>query len=256
VDEQPTPPGRDLPAPYQDPWMLLGRDLRALLATARLRGWELARRNRQGDLAVPAFWPRELRAWFWPLTLALALAVLLALVALVPALLRGPSPTVPEPPPASGSPPRPPSESPAQSPAQSPSASPSEPPAAPPVAPPPPADLSPQEPPAAPEPLQDEPAAIDPLLVLLQPVDPRGLIGAVREQPARSCLQLRLSDRFAALAPALQEQQAEAWRVRALELGYERLELVDAAGRLLARTARVGSGMILLSSAAPAPDAP
>jgi hypothetical protein len=243
VDEQPTPPpGRDLPAPYQDPWMLLGRDLRALLATARLRGWELARRNRQGDLAVPGFWPRGLRAWFWPLVLTLALVLLLALVALVPPLLRGPYPTVLEPPPASGSAPQQPSESPSEPPVQSPSE--------------PPADLSAQEPPAAAEPLQDEPAAIDPLLVLLQPADPRGLIGAVRQQPARSCLQLNLSDRFAALAPALQEQQAEAWRVRALELGYERLELVDGAGRLLARTARVGSGMILLSSAAPAPDAP
>lgn len=249
MDEQPTPPpGRDLPAPYQDPWRLLGRDLRALLATARLRGWELARRNRQGDLAVPGFWPRGLRAWFWPLVLGLALVLLLALVVLVPPLLRGPSPTVLQPPPAPGTAPQPP--------AQSPSASPSEPPAAPAAGQPPPADLPAQEPPPAAEPLQDEPAAIDPLLVLLQPVDPRGLIGSVREQPARSCLQLNLSDRFAALAPALQEQQAETWRVRALELGYERLELVDGAGRLLARTARVGSGMILLSSAAPAPDAP
>jgi hypothetical protein len=180
-------------------------------------------------------------------------------VVLVPPLLPHRSTPLPQPQPAHGSAPRPPSESPPESPGQSPSASPAELPAEPAAGPPAPADsadLPTQEPAAAAEPLQDEPAAIDPLLALLQPVDPRGLIGSVREQPARSCLQLNLSDRFAALAPALQGQQAEAWRVRALELGYERLELVDGAGRLLARTARVGSGMILLSSAAPAPDAP
>lgn len=242
VDEQPaSPPGRDLPAPYQDPWMLLGRDLRALLATARLRCWELARRNRQGDLAVPGFWPRGLRAWFWPLALVLALALLLALAVLLP---HRSTPLV-QSPPASGSAARPPSVSAPESPSHSPPAPPA-----------PPAELPAQESMPAAEPPQAEPAAIDPLPALLQPVDPRGLIGAVRQQPARSCLQLTLSDRFAALAPALQEQQAEAWRIRALELGYERLELMDAAGRLLARTARVGSGMILLSSAAPAPDAP
>lgn len=243
--------------------MLLGRDLRALLATARLRGWELARRNRQGDLALPGFWPRELRAWFWPLALALVLVLLLALVVLVPPLLPHRSTPLPQPQPAAGSAPLPPSESPPESPGQSPSPSPAELPVEPAAGPPAElADLAAQEPvaaaapSAAADPLQDEPAAIDPLLALLQPVDPRGLIGAVREQPARSCLQLNLSDRFAALAPALQGQQAEAWRVRALELGYERLELVDGAGRLLARTARVGSGMILLSSADPVPDAP
>ncbi|MFO8236789.1 MAG: hypothetical protein R6U00_00760, partial [Prochlorococcaceae cyanobacterium] len=83
MDEQPAP-GRDLPAPYQNPWMLLGRDLRALLATARLRGWELARRNRQGDLAVPAFWPRELRPWFWPLVFSLTLALLVLVAPWLP----------------------------------------------------------------------------------------------------------------------------------------------------------------------------
>ncbi|MFO8237096.1 MAG: hypothetical protein R6U00_02340, partial [Prochlorococcaceae cyanobacterium] len=252
-------PGRDLPAPYQNPWMLLGRDLRALLATARLRGWELARRNRQGDLAVPAFWPRELRPWFWPLVLSLVLALLVGLLVLVGPLLPGrlpqgqqPQQALREDQPAA---PLPAAPEPMEQPP--PAAEPAEPPEPllPPEAPP---DLPPAvpagEPPAA-APLTEAPP-IDPLLALLHPADPGGLILAVRERPASSCLQLELAAGFAALAPERQGQQAEAWRGRALELGYERLELVDGAGRLLGRTARVGSGMILLTSAAPAPDAP
>lgn len=216
--------------------MLLGRDLRAVLATVRLRVWELARRNRQGDLAVPGFWPRELSPWFWPLALGLALAALVALLVVVAPLLPGRSPQTAQPP-----------ESPRQ---DQPVLE------ARPAADPAPAarDIPAAELPV-PEPLPEAPP-IDPLLVLLQPADPRQLIRAVREQPARSCLELQLSERFAALAPELQLQQAEALRGRALELGYERLELVDGAGGLLGRTARVGSGMILLTSVAAAPDAP
>jgi hypothetical protein len=44
---------------------------------------------------------------------------------------------------------------------------------------------------------------------------------------------------------------AERWQLRALALGYERLELVDSQRRLLARGALVGSGMILLDPGAP-----
>ncbi len=96
----------------------------------------------------------------------------------------------------------------------------------------------------------------DPLLALLKSADPRGLVQALEAVPARSCLELRLAAAFTALAPETQQQQAESWRGRAQELGYERLELVDGAGRLLGRTARVGSGMILLSPPAATADAP
>lgn len=250
MDEQPQPaPGRNLPAPYQNPWMLLGRDLGALLATARLRGWELARRNRQGDLAVPGFWPRALSPWFWPLVLSLALAVLVALPVLLAPGRPGRSPQVQ----------RPQQElredQPDGEPRSAPELAPELPPepgSEPPVQPAPAAAASPESPAET----LAEAAAIDPLLALLQPADPRGLIRAVREQPARGCLELELAEGFAALAPERQGQQAEAWRGRALELGYERLELTDGSGRLLGRTARVGSGMILLNPAAAAPDAP
>jgi hypothetical protein len=98
--------------------------------------------------------------------------------------------------------------------------------------------------------------AVDPLLVAFGPSDPRRLIQAAQARPARRCLQLQLAPAFTELAAELQERQAEGWRARALELGYERLELVERSGRLLGRTARVGSGMILLSPAAATADAP
>ena len=41
---------------------------------------ELVRRNREGDLSVPGFWPHSLAAFFWPLLLALGLAVVGGLV--------------------------------------------------------------------------------------------------------------------------------------------------------------------------------
>ena len=51
---------------------------------------------------------------------------------------------------------------------------------------------------------------------------------------------------YATQSPASRRRWAERWQERALALGYRRLELVDADGRLLARAALVGSGMILL----------
>ncbi|MFM7514365.1 MAG: hypothetical protein ACKO3F_13620, partial [Cyanobium sp.] len=72
------PDGEDLPAAYVNPWGLLRRDLGAVLASMRLDLWQLWRRNRQGDLPRPAFWPQSLAAGFWPLLLALLLSLLVA----------------------------------------------------------------------------------------------------------------------------------------------------------------------------------
>lgn len=253
ADERPAPPpGRDLPAPYQDPWQLLGRDLRAVLASSRLRVWELARRNRQGDLEVPGFWPRDLTPWFWPLLLGLALAAVVALILLVPPLV--PERAAPSaPPPTSPVAPVLPDRESGSDPLAISTPATAEPGDRPPAAGPGPEP----EPAATPaEPLAPPVPVLDPLLALLEPADPRRLIRALDAVPDRSCLELQLDGGFTALAPQAQEQQAEAWRVRALELGYERLELVDGSGRLLGRTARVGSGMILLTSAATPADAP
>jgi hypothetical protein len=57
---------------------LLQRDLIAVLASLRLRIQELWRRNGEGDLSVPGFWPQALAPLFWPLLLALALAIAVA----------------------------------------------------------------------------------------------------------------------------------------------------------------------------------
>ncbi|MEO1001577.1 MAG: hypothetical protein AAFX65_00520 [Cyanobacteria bacterium J06638_7] len=251
-DQSAPVPGQDLPAPYQDPWTLLGRDLRALAATGRLALWELTRRNRQGELAVPVFWPHRLRPWFWPLALSLGLAAVLALV-LVLAPLRPHR----RPPPVSAPPPaRPAAASEAGEPAQ-PSATPASPIPAAAATPGPGAQAQADAAAELPGPELSPPEALpDPLLHLLAPADPQRLIQSLRALPERSCLMLQLAPSFAALRPEAQQRQAEDWLAKARELGYERLELGDGSGRLLGRTARVGSGMILLSPAAPAADAP
>ena len=71
------PESGSLPAPYANPWSSLAQDLRAVAADLRLRLQELWRRNREGDLSTPGFWPRDLAPLFWPLALALP-ALLLA----------------------------------------------------------------------------------------------------------------------------------------------------------------------------------
>ena len=49
-----------------------------MAADLRLRGQELWRRNREGELSVPGFWPRDLAPSFWPLLLVLLLLLPLA----------------------------------------------------------------------------------------------------------------------------------------------------------------------------------
>ena len=53
-------PSGNLPAPYVSPWQEFGRNLQAMAADVRLRGQELLRRNLEGELSVPGFWPRDL----------------------------------------------------------------------------------------------------------------------------------------------------------------------------------------------------
>ena len=68
----------NLPAPYVSPWLEFARNLQALLADLQLRAQELWRRNGEGDLSVPGFWPRNLASIFWPVVLVLVVAVPLA----------------------------------------------------------------------------------------------------------------------------------------------------------------------------------
>ena len=76
-EPQPSDNDSALPAPYNSPWKALGQDLRAVSADLRLRSQELWRRNREGDLSVPAFWPEPFAALFWPLLLGFGLAMLI-----------------------------------------------------------------------------------------------------------------------------------------------------------------------------------
>jgi len=245
--ERPDSPA-DLPATYQNPWGLLGQDLRAVVADLGLQLRALWRRNREGDLSVPGFWPRPLQVLFWPLLLALLLALPWIGWRLLPrsqgpSALPGPvaAPTsdLSRPFVAAGtdrSPQRlaalPPEDSNVPSPEPGTTARESREEAGPlPAAPlePPPPEL-----------------ALDPLVQLLAEADPQQLIVSAHPEPAQSLLRLTLAPAYGTLPPAGRRQWADRWSERALDLGYENFELVDGQQRLLGRKALVGSGMILL----------
>ena len=224
----PVPPPSDLPAPYASPWGQLGGVLRAVLASLRLKLRELWRRNGEGDLSVPGFWPQGLAPLFWPLLLATLLALALALAGQV---RRGlPQRTV-----------RPVGQPVATLITPAPLGAPT-------VAPPPVAvdepalELKPEPPP---------PLELDPLLALLAEDDPEHLVASAHPEPAEGRLVLTMAPTYPSIAPTSRRRWAERWQQRALALGYERLELVDSQRRLLARGALVGSGMILLDPGAP-----
>ena len=84
-----------LPAPYNSPWKALGQDLRAVSADLRLRSQELWRRNREGDLSVPAFWPEPLASLFWPALLGFLLTLLVLGGIQLREILRDQSPPSP-----------------------------------------------------------------------------------------------------------------------------------------------------------------
>ncbi|MCP9858567.1 MULTISPECIES: hypothetical protein [unclassified Cyanobium] len=230
----PVPPASDLPAPYASPWGPLGRALRAVLASLRLRLRELWRRNREGDLSVPGFWPQGLAPLFWPLLLAALLALTLALAGKAWGRL---SHRAPSPPPAA----RPAAPLLAPAPEEAPTVSvPAR------VAPAAVAARAPMpEPPPPPPPLE-----LDPLLALLAQDDPEHLVASAHPAPSEGRLVLTMAPAYTGLSEATRRRWAERWQQRALALGYERLELVDGRQRLLARRALVGSGMILLDPGA------
>lgn len=241
--------GAPLPVPYENPWGLLARDCLAVAASLRLQARELWRRNRQGDLRRPSFWPNDLAPLFWPLALALALGLLTFLV-VGGAKLIAPGPSgvgistdvgAPD------------GVAPAAevSPATLESATlesttldpePLEPaPLAVAAAEPTPLQRLPEESPAA------ESPGPDPLEAAMAQVDPGHWIRAIDPDPQRGTLQLVLAAPFTALPEAQQLQQAESWQTQAQALGFDRLELTDRQGRPIGRQARVGSGMILLT---------
>ena len=220
----------NLPAPYVSPWREFARNLRSMAADLRLRLQEIWRRNREGDLSVPGFWPQGLAPWFWPLILVLLLGLVVLLAGRFTRNRAGDLPGVVVPPVQSSEP-------------LSDSASASTPDSASPAEPS--AQTVAEPPPAVPP--------LDPLLELLQEPDAASQL-LVSARPDGQALQLvlELSDRWSALPLAMRKQLAEDWQQRSSELGYEQLTLVDAADRLLGRSARVGVGMILYDIPAPA----
>ncbi len=249
-------PGSDLPAPYVSPWSLLRQDLRAVIASLALSLREGLRRNREGGLPRPRFWPQPLAPLFWPVLLLLGLAALLALVLCLARLLpslsaarSGPTqdPIIsPSPPLAMPATPAAPSEVVPGGALLAPSA----------TAAPQPAPAPASEPKEAavtartPEP--PSPASSQELTLLTRFIRPEseGLLLSVQQDPARFLLSLVVAEPFLALAPARQQHLADDWLEQARLLGYEQLELLDPAGSSLGRSARIGSGMILFTLSA------
>ncbi len=225
-----------LPAPYQSPWDALRRDVPAALADLRLRARELWRRNREGDLSTPGFWPQDLAPLFWPLLLVLVVALLVLGVLQLKAALapeEAPEPSgierilttpLPE----------------ARPLAALPEPVPSEPVAAEPI---------------AAEPVAAEPEVpllqVTPLLKLLAEVDrdsamPEGLLLTAQPLPERNGAVLTLdAKQWRELPPSQRLDRTEAWWEQLQEEGYEDLTLEDTDHHLLARPSRVGNGMIM-----------
>ncbi|UPM50392.1 hypothetical protein MY494_00885 [Synechococcus sp. A10-1-5-1] len=210
-----------------------------------LRAQELWRRNRQGTLPAPAWWPADLAPLFWPglglLLVALALGsttLLLNRWPITPNAVEAPAPSsviqeelVPQ---------------------QAPKAI-SEPTAAQ-EAPLPPSPLEEalmapiQEPPADLEPEGLEgPYAPDPLVELVQRPEADGLLVQAEGVADQSLLILQVRRAFPALSQQEQQRRAELWQQWALQLGYDHLELRDSRSGLIARDALVGEGMIVLA---------
>lgn len=232
------PPGTDLPAPYESPWRRLGRDLRDVLASLRLRLWELLRRNRQGDLWRPRPWPEVLAPLFWPLVLGVLLVVPLAAAARLSGHPAPPAPPEPPAPTAALAPP-PAAERSSSGPLAPDLLAPE------PLAPEPEAPASLAPPPTEPLPVESLPGVPAPLLLALADTPGAELLRDARAEPARALLVLQVDLAYGGLPAPERAERAQAWWQRAQELGYERLELLGPGNGLLARSAVVGGGLVL-----------
>ena len=237
-----------LPVEWSSPWQRLRRnlanDLPAVAAALGLKWQELWRRNREGDLSVPGFWPAALSALFWPAVVVL----LLALPVAVGVGLRWSQ--ADQAAPAAVGQREPPKLTPEQ------------------AIPADPLPLLPLEPPASEAALGHEPPAPelepeaaqapteanaerDSLLKLLQADVESQWLTAVEVRSNRNQLQLVLGDGFLELPIERRQQQADQWLDQIQQLGYDSLELVSARGALLGRSAQLGSGMILWNAPIP-----
>ena len=222
-----------LPVPWSSPWKQLrqdlARDLPAVGSASVLRLRELWRRNREGDLSVPGFWPQALSAWFWPLLLAVALSLLSLPLLLGRGTTPAPAVVLEQPLPV---------EQQLQQAFE--------------PTPPAPQSLPAAEPEVDPLPLPAEPlVSLDPLLALLEEGSTADLIASIHPLPDQGVLELTPSDGFATLTTSARQQQADHWLDLSRSIGYDNLQLVDATGKLVGRSAQVGEGMILWNLANP-----
>ena len=222
-----------LPVLWSSPWKQLrqdlARDLPAVGSASVLRLRELWRRNREGDLSVPGFWPQALSAWFWPLLLAVALSLLSLPLLLGRGTTPAPAVVLEQPLPV---------EQQLQQAFE--------------PTPPAPQPLPAAEPEVDPLPLPAEPlVSLDPLLALLEEGSTADLIASIHPLPDQGVLELTPSDGFAALSTSARQQQADHWLDLSRSIGYDNLQLVDATGKLVGRSAQVGEGMILWNLANP-----
>ena len=245
---QPSGPS-DLPASYRNPWLTLGESVQAVLADTRLRTQELWRRNGEGDIWRPGWWPRDVAPLFWPLLLALVLTLLVALGMVGNLALQRSSMATPavdqraEPPfaaqtsaatPTRVDEPRP--EFPPESEVDS-EPLPSQP-------------STPQSTLEVPVEPALEPTvqlSVDPLAELLERPEAAGLLIRATPTPDQLTLVLQVSSAFEGLPVSSQQRNADLWQQWALDLGFDHLELRDSRSGLLGRDALVGSGMIVLS---------
>lgn len=269
-----------LPAPYNSPWKALGQDLRAVSADLRLRSQELWRRNREGDLSVPAFWPESLASLFWPALLGFILTLLVLGGIQLREILRDQSP--PSPPevervrttPFPEARPLPiptnletdldnegmvgaPTDTNPSSSTSSSSTNTSGPEALSTTEQDPDLSNLELEPPTA-EPTSDL-LRFDPLLELLAEESSSdsstggsasnqgsALIVSAQPQPERNAVTLVIdAEAWRQRSPEQRQQLAEAWWTRLEDQGYADLRLVNDQQDLLARPARIGGGMIV-----------
>ena len=242
---------RSLPAPYQSPWQALREDFPAAIADLRLRLYELWRRNREGDLSTPGFWPPDLAPLFWPgLLVVLLLLLILAGIQLrialdgvevdsVPVVERMRTTPLSEDRPLMSDP------EPLLDAADASAASPQQAPT-----------LPIQHEPVALPVLQREPPMlqVDPLLTLLEQADadgagPSSLLLSARPVPADNAAVLVVDTAlWSGLPQRLRREQAEGWWQTLQDQGYDAITLEDVDQNLLARSARVGRGMIMFDS--------
>ena len=272
-----------LPAPYAPPWKRLGEDGVALLAWLGLKLRELWRRNREGTLPLPGFWPRRWPRLFWPLVVAaLLLGGGLVGRAWLSRPVAGPLCTDP----LGTAPPldtEPPLSAPSSRGANTPFAATPDRDGGRPAPGGPLAGALPEAATGGPFDSSDSPAAgpedaatarsaaatplpqisespeereANRLRAAWSTGDPEPLIAAVRPEPATATLTLDLDDAFSALKAIERQRQAERWWQRAVEAGYSHLRLRDGRGRLLARDALVGGGMVVWEPPGEAGEAP